>query len=186
MRSTTLGEIANIITGPFGSQLHMEDYVKTGIPVIMPQNIEDRTINKDGIARISEVDFQRLSRYATEINDIVYARRGNVEKHAFISEKEKAICGTGCLRVRVINNMVDPLFLSFYLNRIEIRNWITTHAIGSNMPNLNTSILSDVPVVLPDYKNQIKIATLLQKLDDKIISNNSINDNLPHQSLMVA
>ena len=157
MRSITLGEIASIITGPFGSQLHMKDYVDSGIPVIMPQNIGNRVVVENGIARISESDYQRLSRYATEINDIVYARRGNVEKHAFISKKDRAICGTGCLRVRVSDKNVYPLFLSFYLNRLETRRWISTHAIGSNMPNLNTGILSDVPVDLPDYENHIKI-----------------------------
>ena len=69
MRSITLGEIASIITGPFGSQLHMKDYVDSGIPVIMPQNIGNRVVVENGIARISESDYQRLSRYATEINE---------------------------------------------------------------------------------------------------------------------
>ena len=35
MRELKLGDIADIITGPFGSQLHMEDYVNEGIPVVM-------------------------------------------------------------------------------------------------------------------------------------------------------
>lgn len=178
MRTTTLGKIADIITGPFGSQLHMEDYVEVGIPVIMPQNIGDRVVDENGIARISEDDFQRLYRYSTKANDIVYARRGDVEKHAFISDDDKAMCGTGCLRVRISDENVYPLFLSFYLNRPETRRWLTVHAVGSNMPNLNTGILSDVPLVLPDYKLQIDIADTLQRIDNKISCNNRINDNL--------
>lgn len=179
MRQLLLGDIANIITGPFGSQLHMEDYVETGIPVIMPQNIGDRVVNEAGIARISEDDYKRLHRYATKVNDIVYARRGDVEKHAFISTDNRALCGTGCLRVRIYDtNIVYPLFLSFYLNRPETRRWITVHAVGTNMLNLNTGILASVPLNLPDYELQVKIAETLQQIDDKIRHNSLINENL--------
>lgn len=177
-RNVSLGEIASIITGPFGFQLHMDDYVDDGIPVIMPQNIGNRLVDETGIARINENDFSRLIRYATKKNDIVYARRGNVEKHAFISTDNDALCGTGCLRVRVINKDVYPKFLSFYLNRPETKRWISSHAVGTNMPNLNTGILSSVPIELPEYAEQVKIAKLLQGVDDKIYNNNQINDNL--------
>lgn len=69
MNKTLLGDISSIITGPFGSQLHMEDYVEDGIPVIMPQNIKNRTVDETWIARITSDDFLRLNRYATMIND---------------------------------------------------------------------------------------------------------------------
>ncbi len=72
MNKTLLGDISSIITGPFGSQLHMEDYVEDGIPVIMPQNIKNRTVDETWIARITSDDFLRLNRYATMINDIIY------------------------------------------------------------------------------------------------------------------
>ena len=95
MISTTLGEIADIITGPFGSQLHMSDYVDEGIAVIMPQNIGDRIILEDKIARISKSDYKRLKKYQTQKEDIVYSRRGDVEKHAFINGDKPYLCGTG-------------------------------------------------------------------------------------------
>ena len=176
---TTLGEIANIITGPFGSQLHQSDYVSTGIPIVMPQNISDRKIDYSEINYISEADAQRLMKYRTRENDILYARRGDVEKHAFIAAKDAgAYCGTGCLRVRLISQNVDPLYLSFFLNREETRKWLVSHAVGTNMPNLNTDILSAVPVSFPDIAKQREISAILNSLDSKINNNNHINDNL--------
>ena len=155
MINTTLGEIANIITGPFGSQLHMSDYVDKGIAVIMPQNIGDRIVLEDKIARISESDYQRLERYQTQNEDIVYSRRGDVEKHAFISGDKPYLCGTGCLRVRANKEKVYPRYLSLFLSRPETKRWLSQHAIGSNMMNLNTSILGNVPVFLPSMDIQI-------------------------------
>ncbi len=54
---TTLGEACSngeggVQTGPFGSQLHAADYVRVGIPSIMPQNIGDNRVLRDGIARV--------------------------------------------------------------------------------------------------------------------------------------
>ena len=176
---TKLGEISTIITGPFGSQLHQSDYVSEGIPIVMPQNIADRKINYDSINFISEADAKRLSRYKTQKNDILYARRGDVEKHAFITEKESGVyCGTGCLRVRIISEDIDPLFLSFFLSREETKRWLVTHAVGSNMPNLNTDILANVPISYPSIDTQKKIAGMLNSLDEKILTNRNINDNL--------
>lgn len=164
-----LKDIADIITGPFGSQLHESDYVPEGIPSIMPQNIGNRILNYDGIARITEKDAKRLSRYLVKENDIVYARRGDVEKHAFISaQDEGALCGTGCLRVRIISDAVYPTYLSHFLNRPETRRWITLHAVGSNMPNINTDILGAVPIELPAYETQKAIADMLSDFDKKI------------------
>ena len=146
MISTTLGEIADIITGPFGSQLHMSDYVDEGIAVIMPQNIGDRIILEDKIARISKSDYKRLKKYQTQKEDIVYSRRGDVEKHAFINGDKPYLCGTGCLRVRANKEKVYPRYLSLFLSRPETKRWLSQHAIGSNMMNINTSILGNVPV----------------------------------------
>lgn len=175
-RATTLGgleaESRGVIqTGPFGSQLHMSDYSATGTPVVMPTNIRRLRVDPTGIARVSDGHVDRLSRHKLRPGDIVYSRRGDVEKCALITEREAGwLCGTGCLLVRVQGPSVDPRFLSYALSLPYTRSWITQHAVGATMPNLNADILREVPVDLPSLAMQLQIAATLGALDDKIES----------------
>ena len=173
--NTTLGEICSsqggaINTGPFGSQLHTSDYKEQGIPVVMPTNIGEGGIVEDQIARISEDDAQRLGRHRLNIGDIVFSRRGDVTKNALIRSQEAGwLCGTGCLKVTLgTQTRADARFISYYLRLPEIKNWLIRHAVGATMPNLNTGILSAVPVVLPSIPDQLEIAETLGALDDRI------------------
>ncbi|MCK6554943.1 restriction endonuclease subunit S [Candidatus Binatia bacterium] len=154
-RATTLGtEVERcggaVQTGPFGSQLHASDYVPEGVPVVMPKDIGGRRVSTASIARVPEHDALRLSRHRLQPGDVVYSRRGDVERHALIGARETGwLCGTGCLLVRLGPNWPSPMFASFALDRPETRAWISQHAIGATMPNLNTGILSAVPLVMP-------------------------------------
>jgi type I restriction enzyme, S subunit len=173
---TTLGKLCSdgggdIQTGPFGSQLHAADYVEGGIPVIMPQDIVDGRISMASIATIGEEDAQRLSRYRVRAGDIVYSRRGDIRRRVLIHEAENDwLCGTGCLRVR-IGDGAEPSYVAAYLGHPAVQGWIERHAVGATMPNLNTSILSAVPVALPARDEQTRVAEVLCALDDKIDSN---------------
>ena len=181
---TTLGAACDrgggdIQTGPFGSQLHASDYVAIGIPSIMPQNIGDNRINVEGIARIGPDDASRLNRYLVREGDIVYSRRGDVKRRALVRSSEEGwLCGTGCLRVRLGENGVDPRYASYFLGHPSTREWIVRHAHGATMPNLNTSILSACPFVIPPKAEQHAIANILGTLDDKIELNHRMNETL--------
>ena len=139
-----------IQTGPFGSQLHASDYVKSGIPVVMPKDIQNRRATTDSIARIRAADADRLSRHKLTKGDIVFSRRGDVERHALISEREVGwLCGTGCLLVRPGEGWPSATFLSMLLDAPHARTWLVQHAVGATMPNINTGILGSVPVIAP-------------------------------------
>lgn len=181
---TTLGKACadgggDIQTGPFGSQLHAADYVPVGVPSIMPQNIGDNRISEYGIARITPEDATRLSRYLVREGDIVYSRRGDVEKRALIRANEDGwLCGTGCLRVRLGDKGANPSYAAYYLGHPSVREWIVRHAHGATMPNLNTSILSSCPFVIPPSAEQRAIAHILGTMDDKIELNRRRNQTL--------
>lgn len=170
----TLGEIVaraggSIQTGPFGSQLHASDYVPVGIPCIMPVNIGDNRLVRDGIACIRPSDAERLARHIVRKGDIIYSRRGDVERRALVREAEDGwFCGTGCLKLRLGEGVIEPEFASYYLGHPEVRSWIVRHAVGATMPNLNTSIMESIPFLLPPPDDQRAIAAVLGSLDDKI------------------
>lgn len=184
-KETTLGEICkqqggSIQTGPFGSQLHASDYQAKGIPVVMPVNLVGGRIDEKGIARVSLAEAERLVRHKLNIGDIVFSRRGDVTRFALVSENEFGwLCGTGCLKVSLGRQTeAIPGFIAGALAAPDTKEWLTRHAVGATMPNLNTEILSAIPVSLPPIEEQRTIAHILGTLDDKIELNRKQNKTL--------
>lgn len=169
----SLGEIStNIQTGPFGSQLHQSDYSEEGTPVVMPKDLVAGHISEESIARVGDNHVERLSRHKIEIGDILYSRRGDVGRCAFATENESGwICGTGCLRVTIDSDKANPKFVFYQLQKPDTVGWVEKHAVGSTMLNLNTSILSSVPIELPSYDEQNHIVSILSAYDDLIENN---------------
>jgi hypothetical protein len=116
-------------TGPFGSQLHASDYAEEGVPVVMPQDLVDRRISTARIARVSQETADGLMRHMLRTGDVVYSRRGDVERHARVTAREERwLCGTGCLLVRMGSQWPSPAYLSEVLNDRSTREWIVRHA----------------------------------------------------------
>lgn len=53
------------------------------------------------------------------------------------------------------------------------------------MPSINTKLLGEVPINVPDIHIQKKISGILSSIDDKIELNNKINENLQQQAQML-
>lgn len=136
----------------------------------MPTNIGRRLeINRESIACITEEDARRLCKYLVFEGDVVYSRRGDVEKCAYITKNESGwLCGTGCLRIRFKQSIVLPKYCAYFLSTDEIKGLISGLAVGTTMPNLNSTILSSLPIILPPLPEQLAIASVLSSLDDKI------------------
>ena len=169
----TLGDISsNIQTGPFGSQLHQSDYSEEGTPVVMPKDLINGHISEASIARVSEDHVNRLSRHKIEVGDILYSRRGDVGRCAFATDLDQGwLCGTGCLRVTIDKSKAVPKFVFYQLQKAETVGWVEKHAVGATMLNLNTSILSSVPIEMPSIEEQKAIVGILSAYDDLIENN---------------
>lgn len=171
--SVKLGDISSgIQTGPFGSQLHQSDYTEDGTPVVMPKDLIGGKISEQSIARVGAEHVQRLQRHIIRNGDILYSRRGDVGRCAFATERETGwLCGTGCLRVTVNPRVADNKFVFYQLQQSSTIGWVEKHAVGATMLNLNTTILSNIPVFLPPIETQRRIADIVSAYDDLIENN---------------
>jgi type I restriction enzyme S subunit len=163
-----LEEIADVQTGPFGSQLHMSDYKKEGTPIITVEHLGENRIIHKNLPLVGDEDKIRLKKYTLKEGDIVFSRVGSVDRCAYVSAKEDDWMFSGrLLRVRT-NEKVDSRFLSYYFNQESFKEYIRRIAVGATMPSINTTILSEVEIILPPLKEQKTIAEILSSLDEKI------------------
>ena len=168
-----------IQTGPFGSQLHQEDYVPVGTPIITVEHLGDNRILRRNLPCVSDDDTQRLSRYALQEGDIVFSRVGSVDRRALVGQAEDGWLFSGrCLRVRPNPGKLDSGYLSYFFGLPAFQAHIRSVAVGATMPSLNTQILSAVTVPHPPLPEQRAIAQILGTLDDKIELNRRMNATL--------
>lgn len=185
LRKIKLGELVDFQTGPFGTQFSASEYVNEGIPVINVKNIGVGMVIREDLDYISEQTRDRLSQHILKTGDIVFGRKGSVDRHAYIFKNENGwVQGSDCIRARK-KTQVNMLFLSQYLEGNGVKKQIINAAVGSTMPSLNTDILKDVIVLLPNIEEQNRISEALKKIDDKICLNNKINDNLEQQAKLL-
>lgn len=181
-KEVRLGEIADIQTGPFGSQLHKEDYVKNGTPIVTVEHLGNKQFNTNNLPCVTDSDRERLSKYIAYEGDVVFSRVGSVDRCSYVDKTTNGWLFSGrCLRVRPFNN-VSGEYLYYYFNLYTTKQYIRNVAVGTTMPSINTNILSDVPILLPSFETQYTIASILSSLDDKIAVNKKICENLEAQA----
>ena len=182
MKKRFLRDIAEIQTGPFGSQLHKEDYVDVGTPIVTVEHLGSRVFSEQNLPMVSDADKSRLSKYVLKKGDIVFSRVGSVDRCSFVDQKHDGWMFSGrCLRVRP-SEEVEPLFLYYFFCLNATKEFVRSIAVGATMPSINTKLLGEVEVVCPGIEEQRKIADILSKIDDKIEENQKINENLQQQA----
>ena len=182
MNKQFLRNIADIQTGPFGSQLHKEDYVDIGTPIVTVEHLGNRTFTEQNLPKVSAEDKARLSKYVLAEGDIVFSRVGSVDRCSYVDTAHDGWMFSGrCLRVRP-NSEIDPLFLYYFFCLEETKQFVRNIAVGATMPSINTKLLGEVEIDLPSMEDQRKIAATLSSLDDKIETNQKINDHLEQQA----
>lgn len=176
----------SVQTGPFGSQLHSNDYKDEGIPIITVEHIGENEIIHKNLPLVGKEDYLRLSKYKIITGDLVFSRVGAIDRCAYVSENENEWLFSGrLLRVRP-GSLFDSRFLSYILNHYPSRLWILNNSVGSTMKCLNTTILSGLPVPMPSIREQKEIGEKISSIDSLIQETVQEMEKLSHikQGLM--
>jgi len=181
---TTVGEFISkyggeIKTGPFGTKLKASEYTATGVPLISVREIGDGAINlhKD-TPTVDETVFSRMPEYVLHEGDIVFGRKGAVERCARVQKEQDGwFLGSDGIRLRLPKEC-DTSFIAYQFMTNAHRTWMVQHASGTTMASLNQNTIERIPLVLPPIKIQQSISSILGSLDDKIDLNRRMNRTL--------
>ena len=167
-----LGDIADIKTGPFGSLLHADDYVEDGCPIVTTEHFKSGRLpeRKTGLPQVGPFDRRRLDQYSAKQGDILFSRVGSVDVNAEVSAAQNGWLFSGrVLRARPDAARVDSSYLHHELSTETVKASVIARAVGGTMASINTEILSDTLVRIPqELGEQCRIGTSLTNLDHLI------------------
>ena len=177
-KEVRLGDVADVQTGPFGSQLHKENYVKRGTPIVTVEHLGNKWFTSQNLPMVSDEDKMRLAKYCSQEGDVIFSRVGSVDRCSYVSKKYSGWLFSGrCLRVRPCSG-INPEYLYYFLTNEGTKQYIRNIAVGATMPSINTKLLNEVPIKIPSLADQHHIASILSSLDRRIELNNKINADL--------
>ena len=161
--------IGNIKTGPFGTLLKANEYSQNeGTPLISVGEIGEGTlrINKH-TPLIPKSVVKRLPEYILKYGDIVFGRKGGVERSALVEKHQEGyFLGSDGIRIRFPNS-INPHFVSYQFQRKSIQIWLLQNATGTTMASMNQEILGRVSFPTPPTKDeQTAIANALNDADE--------------------
>ena len=177
-KEVRLGEVADVQTGPFGSQLHKEYYVNKGTPIVTVEHLGNKWFTSQNLPMVSDEDKLRLAKYCSQEGDVIFSRVGSVDRCSYVSKEYSGWLFSGrCLRVRPRSG-INPEYLYYFLINEGTKQYIRNIAVGATMPSINTKLLNEVPITIPSLDDQRRIVSILSSLDRKIELNNKINADL--------
>ena len=152
-------------TGPFGSQLHADEYIENGVPLINPAHIVNGQIVPDPNVSVDSKIKDQLPRHHLKENNLILARRGELGRCAVVRQQHSGwLCGSGSMRVELsIKLMSEYAYLLISSEAVKAELSVTSK--GSTMDNLNPEILGAIRLPIPLDAEQKKI---LEKVKEKI------------------
>jgi type I restriction enzyme, S subunit len=169
--------------GPFGSQLHKEDYIENGIPLINPMHIQVGKIVPDPSYSVLREKKDSLPNYILKIGDVILGRRGEMGRCGLVQQRENGwLCGTGSLFIRPLKKKIDSKFLHMLLGSPPIKKYLERNAAGTTMSNLNSTIIKQIPALIPPLAEQHSIVT---EIETRLSVCDKLEENIA-QSLLQA
>lgn len=173
--------------GPFGSNIKVECFVDSGIPVLNGSNLTGFALNDNSFRYVTPEKADSLGKANAYRGDIVITHRGTLGQIVFIPENSKHsryVISQSQFRVKC-NEKILPEYLVYYFHTNAGQHKLLSNASQVGVPALAraSTTFQTLEIDIPDVTEQRKIVDLLETIREKIELNNAINNNLEQQAM---
>ena len=173
-KETTLGEAAEKIgIGPFGSNIKVETFVPTGIPVISGNHLRGVRLEDNEYNFVSEQHANQLASANVRRGDVIFTHAGNIGQVAYIPETsryERYVLSQRQFYLRP-GPLLSAEWLTYYFHSRLGRHQLLTYANQVGVPSIAQPVtnLRNTIIHLPPVETQREIVAILASLDEKIV-----------------
>jgi type I restriction enzyme S subunit len=162
---TRLGDIAEI-KGRIGWRgLKRNEYTDEGPILLSIGNITEAGVDFQNVDHLSWERYYESPEITIRPMDIIMGKDGTLGKVAIIDSLpyETTISST-LAKIRVTSNLVDPVYLFYYLKSDLFQIQVKSYKTGSTVPHFVQKNIRNAEVPLPPISIQIKVVNILKKV----------------------
>lgn len=160
-----LGDIVDLLRGPFGSSIKKSVCVKSGYKLYEQSNVINNDFNT-GRYYLDEKKFNELKKFEIHENDILITCAGTLGKIVIVPKKfEKGIINSVLMRLRIIKDLI-PEYLKIVLESDAMQSEIIKQSIGAAIKNMRPGKeLKNILMPVPPLEIQKKILLDVKSLE---------------------
>ena len=179
--------IDEISMGPFGSNIKVDNFINSGVPVLNGSNLQGFKLNEGSFNFVSQEKADSLGKANAHKGDVVITHRGTLGQIVYIPEDskyEQYVISQSQFRLKLKQELIRPDFFVYFFHTRLGQHKLLSNASQVGVPALArpTSTFKELSIPIPSMAVQDRIMSILNALDDKIEVNRRINENLEQQA----
>ena len=177
-----LGEICDKIGSGATPKGGKDAYCSEGISLIRSQNVLDFALSNDGLAYINDEQARKLNNVEVQSRDVLLNITGDSVARVCIVEDSylPARVNQHVAIVRGNTKKVISSYLQYFL-QMEKPHLLQLASAGATRNALTKGMIEQLELALPPLDVQRRMVAILDAIQQKIHTNNKINDNLQQQ-----
>lgn len=175
--------IAEIAMGPFGSNIKVDCFVPSGVPVLNGSNLTGFSLTENTFNYVTTEKAASLKKAIASRGDIVITHRGTLGQIVYIpanSNYEKYVISQSQFRVRCKESAMLPEFMVYFFHTRDGRHKLLSNSSQVGVPALArpSTTFQELEIPVPTITEQRVIVATLSALDARIALNKKINHHL--------
>src|SRR5690554_1726808 len=164
----TLGNICNLVRGPFGEALKKETFVKEGYAVYEQSHAIHNEFNSFRYY-IDIENFSKLKRFSVKPGDLIMSCSGTMGRFAIIQQDFKMGIINQALLKLTVKDHNSNIFVKFLMETENNQSKLLSQSAGGAIKNVvSVSQIKELSLLIPSIPEQQKIASCLSAVDDLI------------------
>ena len=163
---------ANIVDGPFGSNLKASEYQKSGVPILRIQNIRRFRFIPKNIKYIKPNKANDLNRHSYMPGDIIITKLGDPLGEACILPDSitAGVIVADLVRLRLDHDFIDKKWLCYAINADKTANQLKNLTKGTTRPRVNLTHIRSLEIDVPPLNEQKRIVAKIEELFSELDS----------------
>ena len=174
---------AKVAMGPFGSNIKVETFVESGVPIISGNHLRGLYLDELGYNFITEEHARRLSNSLVRASDIIFTHAGNIGQVALIPDDcdyPYYVISQRQFYLRCDKTKALPEYINYFFHSREGQGKLLANASQTGVPSIArpSTHLKGIVVVLPPIEVQLKWFETVHAMLQTLNSNNKESKRL--------